>query len=99
MGNTFGSINAIIDKSPNIGMMHYPFSEEEVAQGAKQLSNFTQQQVKLVGVQNYPNPVNESGSASSKQRMMNGDAGQVIKFSTVDQNMGEYMLRSIDIEN
>ena len=47
-------------------------------------------------MQNYPNANNDgSGSRSSKKNGLMGDG----KFSTVENNLGEYMLRSIEVDN
>ena len=100
MANTFGSIQALMDKQPNNAMMNYPLTEDELS--ARPVQNYTanasgfHQQVKLVGVQSYPNNERGDGSRSSKRIKSNNN----VRFSTVENNnLGEYMLHSIEMED
>ena len=57
MGNTFGSLGGLDGVSDRPVALHYPFSDEE-----KMNSAMGGGQVRLVGVQNYPNNNNNDRS-------------------------------------
>ena len=55
MGNTFGSLGGLEGVSDRPIALHYPFSDEEKMNSSKGVGG----QVRLVGVQNYPNNNND----------------------------------------
>ena len=60
MGNTFGSLGGLENVSDRPIALHYPFSDEEKMNSGKGGG-----QVRLVGVQNYPNNYDRSNRFGS----------------------------------